>query len=287
VIPLAATQPSSVKTQQLLAIMGYSANSESTSAAPALFKGIALFTPGGDLIYCIDPQKQSRWHLQLCAVLQEILGLAEPPHFLVPCYTATVDRWLDPRTQQLQTFAEASPLVLRHQALLNVLFGIGDLTWQVAPSPEEICDPLVLASHRGQFPQLWQDHDLVVRFEKVQPIAHALKETDSMLSWSPTHSIPQTQGYVFRLFVSGTTAGTERILKDLHQLLEKELQQPYTLKVVDIHRHPEQAEADQIAATPTLVRAWPPPVHRIVGDLSNLGQVLQVLAVSQWQENRL
>lgn len=264
--------------------MGYSPSSEPVH--PALFKGIALFTPGGDLIYCIDPHKQSRWHLQLCAVLQEILGLAEPPHFLVPCYTATVDRWLDPRTQQVQTFAEATPLVLRHQALLNVLFGTTDLTWQAAPSPEGICDPLVLTTYQQQFPQLWQNHDLIVRFEKVKSTAHPFQENSSTLSWSPDELAQQTQGYVFRLFVSGISAGTERILKDLHHLLEKTLQQPYTLKVVDIHRHPEQAEADQISATPTLVRAWPPPVHKIVGDLSNLGQVLQVLAVSQWQDDR-
>ncbi|MFM7558989.1 MAG: circadian clock protein KaiB, partial [Cylindrospermopsis raciborskii] len=56
---------------------------------PQVFKGIALFTPGGDLIYCIDPSKQKRWHLHLCGVLQQILNLSEPPHFLVPCYTAT------------------------------------------------------------------------------------------------------------------------------------------------------------------------------------------------------
>ncbi|MDJ0558735.1 MAG: circadian clock protein KaiB, partial [Microcystis sp. M53599_WE4] len=33
---------------------------------PDIFKGIALFTPGGDLIYCIDPDKQTHWHLNLC-----------------------------------------------------------------------------------------------------------------------------------------------------------------------------------------------------------------------------
>lgn len=92
---------------------------------PQLFKGIALFTPGGDLMYCIDPNKQGRWHLNLCAALQEILDLPEPPHFLVPCYTATIDHWLNPRTQQVQIFAEAYPAVIRHQAVLNAIFGTG------------------------------------------------------------------------------------------------------------------------------------------------------------------
>ncbi|MGL6284372.1 MAG: circadian clock KaiB family protein, partial [Microcoleaceae cyanobacterium] len=78
----------------------------------SLFKGIALFTPGGDLVYCIDPSKQSRWHLHLCAVLQDILGLPEPPHFLVPAYTATIDQWLDNRTNQIQVAAAIYPLVV-------------------------------------------------------------------------------------------------------------------------------------------------------------------------------
>ncbi len=253
-------------------------NSELTTQTSDRFKGIALFTPGGDLVYCIDPHKQNRWHLQLCAVLQETLGLPEPPHFLVPCYTATIDRWFDPRTQQIKTYAEACPMVMRHQTLLNVLFGVEDLTWTMAPCPEEICDLAVLATYRRQFPQLWEDHDLVIRYERVQPLS--FNQAGTTLSWSPLDQQQKAQGYVLRLFVSGSTAGTERILEKLHHLLEQSLQQPYTLKVIDIHRHPELAEQDQIAATPTLVKVWPAPVRRIVGDLNDIGKVLQVLASS-------
>jgi circadian clock protein KaiB len=241
----------------------------------SLFKGIALFTPGGDLIYCIDPEKRNRWHLQLCAALQEMLGLAEPPHFLVPCYTATIDRWLDPRTQQVQTFAEASPLVLRHRALLNVLFGI-EAVWQAAANPEAVCDPLVLESYRNQFPELWQEHDLVVQFQRTE--AQPIDDRSSSLAWSPFEPAVSPQGYVLRLFVAGSSVSTERILQHLHQLLERSLQQPYTLKVVDIYKHPDQAEADQVSATPTLVKVFPPPVRRIVGDLSDSDRVLQILS---------
>ena len=160
--------------------------------APSSFKGIALFTPAGDLIYCIDPEKRKHWHSQLCAVLQDVLGLAEPPHFLVPCYSATIDRWLDPRTHQVQTAAEASPLVMRHQALLNVLFGV-EAVWQVSDRPEEICDPLVLESYRHQFPELWEEHDLVMQFQRarVQPgVSGSLVESQlgapaGSLSWLP------------------------------------------------------------------------------------------------------
>lgn len=256
---------------------------QSNSLETALFKGIALFTPGGDLVYCIDTKKQSYWHLQLCAVLQEMLGLPEPPHFLVPAYTATIDRWFDSQSQTVRTFAEASPFVLRHRSLLNALFGVNDVVWDAAPCPEELCDPIVLQTYRKPFPQLWEDHDLLVRFEKAKLLTPP--QTDGpTLSWSPAEPIAPTQGYVFRLFVSGTTLGTERILKELHQLLDQMLQRSYTLKIVDIHRHPELAEADQIAATPTLVRVWPRPVRRIVGDLASADKLLQTLIVTNWSE---
>lgn len=237
-----------------------------------LFKGIALFTPGGDLIYCIDPNKQNRWHLQLCAGLQEILGLSEPPHFLVPCYTATLDKWLDPRTGQVRVFLEAYSPVLRHQALLNAVFDTGDLVWQAAPWPEELCDPIVLTSYREQFPQLWEEHDLVVRFEQNIIYPHFQTELPSQLA-----SSPEAKGYVLRLFVSSYNTSTERILKTLYQILEKSINQPYTLKVIDVFKHPELAEADRVSATPTLVKVWPRPVQRIVGELEDVEKLLKLL----------
>ncbi|MEQ9356526.1 circadian clock KaiB family protein [Coleofasciculus chthonoplastes] len=247
-----------------------------------LFKGIALFTPGGDLIYGIDPSKQEHWHLHLCASLQEMLGLPEPPHFLVPGYTGTIDRWLDPYTQQMRTSAELYPPIQHHQALLNAVFGVTNVVWQVAPWREECCDPIVLETYRDRFPQLWQDHDLIIRCDRPDECIEQLSdanprhEHDSSLIQSP-------QSYVLRLFVSGHSGSTEHILKKLHQLLEQSLQHPYTLKVIDVFKHPEQAEANQISATPTLLRVCPPPVRRIVGDLNNLESLLLVLIAPEAQ----
>jgi circadian clock protein KaiB len=258
---------------------------------PQLFKGIAVFTPGGDLIYCIDPTKQGHWHMDLCVSLQEMLGLPEPPHFLVPGYTATIDRWLDPQTRQLRTSAELYRPVLQHQALLNALFGMADFVWQVAPWEEESCDPIVLETYRHQFPQLWEDHDLIVRFNRPHVFSYAQRAdyvnpdvnkgnlqlgSDSQ-EIDPNSQLSTANSYVLRLFVSGHSTATEEILKSLHELLEHSLHHPYTLKVIDIFKHPEQAEANQISATPTLLRVWPQPVRRIVGDLTNTERVLRIL----------
>ena len=265
---------------------------------PQLFKGIALFTPAGDLIYCIDPNKQGRWHAHLCVILQEILGLSEPPHFLIPGYTATVDRWFDPYTQQIKTLAEVYPAVRRYQGLLNAVFGTDELVWQIVPWQEESCNPVVLETYRSQFPQLWEYSNLIVSFEPSKQLSGLELESKSWqacsrllqksnpnpeipptekfggLSWEQPKAIPT---YVLRLFVSSDNTANEQIFERMHQILELGLGHPYTLKVIDISKHPEQAETNQVAATPTLVRVWPHPVRRIVGQLEDIDRVLQIL----------
>ncbi|MBE9146148.1 circadian clock KaiB family protein [Planktothrix mougeotii] len=255
------------------------------STVTHLFKAIALFTPGGDLVYCIDPNKQRRWHSHLCTSLQELLGLPEPPHFLIPCYTATYDRWVDPQTQQIQLSAEAYPPVLQYQTLLNTIFDTGDIVWQPATGSEEFCNPLIIATYYQQFPQLWENHDLIVQVKK-NDVTHDSTTTENLseypspnfkLDLSPEAEFPETKGYVLRLFVSGHSLVTEKTLQTLHQLLERSIGHPYTLKVIDVLKHPDLAEADQISATPTLVKVWPKPVRRIVGELNNVDTILRLL----------
>uniref|UniRef100_B8HPQ3 KaiB domain protein n=1 Tax=Cyanothece sp. (strain PCC 7425 / ATCC 29141) TaxID=395961 RepID=B8HPQ3_CYAP4 len=231
------------------------------------------------MVYCLDPTKRGRWHHHLCAALQELLNLPEIPLFLTPCYTATLDTWFDPQTQQFRIAAEAYPLVLRHQAVLNAIFAIDHLVWQSVSCPEGLCDPLVLNSYRQQFPQLWQHHNLVVRLDSLNSPATlapnpALSSAAEMAELPPERDM---QGYVLRLFVAGHSTATEQILKNLHLLLTRHLKRPYTLRVIDVTKQPEQAEQDQVSATPTLVKAWPHPVRRLVGDLNNLERLGRML----------
>ncbi len=81
--------------------------------------------------------------------------------------------------------------------------------------------------------------------------------------------------------MAGHSVATERILHNLHELLERSLAQPYTLKVVDVLTNPEQAEIDQVTATPTLVKVWPQPIRRMVGDLDRVEKILQMLGAQE------
>ena len=242
--------------------------------APQSFKGIAVFTPGGDLVYCRDPQKQAQWHLNLCAALQEHLGLMESPHFLVPSFTATVDCWFDETTQTQRIVAEASPFVHRYQGLLNVIFDIDRIEWQSLIPRQEHRSLSVINTYAARFPQLWENHQLVL---DISPQADAPSATAS----SRQASVPTQNGPVLRLFVSGHSALTEQILKTLQGVLESSRYRPYTLQMIDVSQHPEQAEADQIAATPTLIRVWPQPTRRLAGELNNPRAILSLLSDSQ------
>jgi circadian clock protein KaiB len=235
---------------------------------PQLFKGIALLTPGGDFFYCIDPYKRNRWHVHLCTSIQQWLGLSEPPHFLVPFYTATIDRCIDPYTQQVKVFAEAYPPLFQYRALLNAVFGTDDGVWQPVTEVPEWCNPVGLSAYRDSFPQLWEEQDLVVEVK----LANSQDLVFPTVSGENLES-PGVSGYVLHLFIKGQNAAIEQLLLNLDRTLDR----PYTLKVIDVLKHPEQAEAERISATPTLVRVSPTPIQRIVGELNNPSQILHLL----------
>jgi circadian clock protein KaiB len=48
----------------------------------------------------------------------------------------------------------------------------------------------------------------------------------------------------------------------------------YRTEVIDLVKNPQLAAGDQILAVPTLVRALPQPLKRIIGDLSNREKLL-------------
>lgn len=77
-----------------------------------------------------------------------------------------------------------------------------------------------------------------------------------------------------RLYVAGQTPRSLAALANLKELCETHLRGQYRIEVIDLLVHPELARADQIVALPTLVRKLPPPLKRIIGDLSNRQRTL-------------
>ena len=74
---------------------------------------------------------------------------------------------------------------------------------------------------------------------------------------------------VLRLYVAGATARSRQALIRARHLCEVELKGNCELEVIDVYQQPILARDGQIIATPTLVKEFPQPVRRLIGDLTN------------------
>jgi circadian clock protein KaiB len=77
-----------------------------------------------------------------------------------------------------------------------------------------------------------------------------------------------------RLYVAGQTTRSIAALVHLKRICETHLAGRYEIEVIDLIENPRLAASDQILAVPTLVRTLPPPIKKIIGDLSNEERVL-------------
>lgn len=72
-----------------------------------------------------------------------------------------------------------------------------------------------------------------------------------------------------RLYVAGQTPKSIIALSNLKRLCDGHLAGRYRIEVVDLVDQPHLARRDDIVVIPTLVRKLPPPVSKIIGDLSS------------------
>jgi len=75
--------------------------------------------------------------------------------------------------------------------------------------------------------------------------------------------------YLLRLYVAGATDRSREAVLRAQRLCKGEFGENFTLEVIDVYQQPILARDGQIVATPTLVREFPKPVRRLIGDLAN------------------
>jgi circadian clock protein KaiB len=76
------------------------------------------------------------------------------------------------------------------------------------------------------------------------------------------------------LYVAGQSPRSLAAISNLKKLCETHLAGKYQIEVVDLLQNPQLSRDDQIVAIPTLVRKLPPPLRKIIGDLSNTERTL-------------
>ena len=98
---------------------------------------------------------------------------------------------------------------------------------------------------------------------KTNKTRRVTKAFEKALATAPTGK------YVLRLYVAGATARSRQALLRVRRMCEAELNGEYDLEVIDIYQQPNLARDNQIVATPTLVKEFPRPVRRFIGNLLN------------------
>jgi circadian clock protein KaiB len=82
-----------------------------------------------------------------------------------------------------------------------------------------------------------------------------------------------------RLYVTGATPRSSRAITNLRKLCDEYLTGRYKLEIVDVYQQPELAREGQIIAAPTLIKTFPLPLRRFIGDMSNTANLLAGLQI--------
>ena len=80
--------------------------------------------------------------------------------------------------------------------------------------------------------------------------------------------------YKLRLYIAGQTPKSRLAFNNLKRICEVYLASKCQVETIDLLKHPQLAKEDQILAIPTVVRKFPLPVRKIIGDVSNTERVL-------------
>lgn len=83
--------------------------------------------------------------------------------------------------------------------------------------------------------------------------------------------------YILQLFVAGILPNSTRAIVNIKAICEKHLKGRYELEVIDIYQQPALALKEDVLAIPLLIKKFPRPEQRFIGDLSDTEKVLEGL----------
>jgi circadian clock protein KaiB len=85
--------------------------------------------------------------------------------------------------------------------------------------------------------------------------------------------------YRLRLYVAGNNLNSFHAIENAERICRECLQGRAELEIVDLYQQPALAREDRIIAAPCLVKIYPGPPRRFIGDLSNWQRVLKGLSL--------
>ncbi|MFW5729622.1 MAG: circadian clock KaiB family protein [bacterium] len=97
----------------------------------------------------------------------------------------------------------------------------------------------------------------------------------------------RSEPWRFELYVAGISPKQQLALRNLTQVCDDALGDNYKIDVIDILEQPELVRNRQILATPTVIRTYPLPERRVIGDFTQRDEVYRGLELPRLQEDRI
>ena len=110
---------------------------------------------------------------------------------------------------------------------------------------------------------------------------HGHEQEHSIAKKSGATKSARSDSWELRLYIAGQTPNSIAAISNLKKICEDQLKGKYRIEVIDLLKKPQLAKGDQIVAIPTLVRRLPPPVKKIVGNLSKTERALVGLDIQR------
>jgi circadian clock protein KaiB len=95
----------------------------------------------------------------------------------------------------------------------------------------------------------------------------------------PGEHDPQAWG--FRLYLAGDAPQSQLARSNLQAICDAYLNGNWHVEIIDLLKEPRRFLEDEILVTPTLIRYTPPPVCRLMGNLSDHATVLAAMGLKE------
>ncbi len=89
--------------------------------------------------------------------------------------------------------------------------------------------------------------------------------------------------YLFRLYITGASANSSKAITNLKNIFDRILGNEYELEIIDVYQNPEHAENENIIALPMLIKIFPLPRRKLIGDMSDSGKLERMIGLENIQ----
>ncbi len=84
---------------------------------------------------------------------------------------------------------------------------------------------------------------------------------------------------VMVLYITDSGPNSVRAIANIEAICEEHLKDNFRLEIIDVLEYPRRALADGVVVTPSLSKVSPLPAAKVVGNLSDMGEVLRALGI--------